>query len=168
MHAVDLVDAEPLHEPVLHHGPLAGAAFLRRLEDHHRRAVEIAGLGEVLRGAEQHRRVPVMAAGMHAARDAAGIVLAGPLDDGQRVHVGPQPDGLARPAPPDDADDAGTADARRHLIDAEAPEQLGDFAGGAVHVVLQLGVPVEVAPPGNDLGMELRDAVEDGHETLER
>ena len=67
VHAVDLLDAEALHQPVVDHLPAAAAALLGRLEDHHRGAVEVAGLGEVLRGAEQHRGVAVVAAGVHLA-----------------------------------------------------------------------------------------------------
>ena len=69
MHAVDLLHAEAVHQPVLDHGLAAAAAFLGGLEDDDRGAVEIAGLGEIARGAEQHRGVPVMAAGVHLARD---------------------------------------------------------------------------------------------------
>ena len=67
MHAVDLLDAEALHQAVLDHRLAAAAAFLGRLEDDDRGAVEIARLGEVARGAEQHRGVAVMAAGVHLA-----------------------------------------------------------------------------------------------------
>ncbi len=94
--AVDLVDAEALHQAVLDHGLAAGAAFFRRLEDHHRRAVEIAGLGQIARRAEQHGRMAVMAAGVHLAGDGRGIGLAGRLLDRQRVHVGAQSDRPAR------------------------------------------------------------------------
>jgi hypothetical protein len=44
------------------------AALLGRLEDHDRGAGEVARLGEVARAPEQHRGVPVMAAGVHLAR----------------------------------------------------------------------------------------------------
>ena len=67
VHAEHLVDGEPLHHAVLHHLVAAAAAFFRRLEDHRHGAGEIAGLGKVFRGAEQHGRVAVMAAGVHLA-----------------------------------------------------------------------------------------------------
>ena len=47
------------------HGLAAGAPLFRWLEDHDGRAVEVAGLGEVFRGAEQHGRMAVMATGVH-------------------------------------------------------------------------------------------------------
>ena len=95
VHAVDLVDAEALHQAVLDHGLAAGAAFLGRLEDHHRGAGEIARLGEIARGAEQHGGVAVMAAGVHLARHRRLVRQVGRLLDRQRVHVGAQADHLA-------------------------------------------------------------------------
>ena len=51
----------------------------------------------------------------------------------------------------DDADHAGPADARHHLVAAEGLELVGDDAGGAVHVVHELGMLVQVAAPRRDL-----------------
>ena len=93
VHAEHLVDAEALHHAVLDHLVAAAAAFLGRLEDDRHRAGEIARLGEIFGGAEQHRGVAVMAAGMHLAGDGRGVGLAGDLGDRQRVHVGAQADG---------------------------------------------------------------------------
>ena len=95
VHAVDLLDAEALHHAVLDHRAAAAAAFLGRLEDDHGGAVEIARLGEVLRGAQQHGGVAVMAAGVHLAGRLGGVGQAGRLVDRQRVHVGAQADHLA-------------------------------------------------------------------------
>src|SRR3954447_12677794 len=69
VHAIDLLDAEALHEAVLDHRVTASAALLGRLEDQHRRAVEVARLSEVLSGPEQHGGVAVMTTGMHPAGD---------------------------------------------------------------------------------------------------
>ncbi len=60
-------------EQTLGDHPAAAAAvlaaeFLGRLEDQVDRAVEVPGLGQIARGAQQHRRVPVMAAGVHEPR----------------------------------------------------------------------------------------------------
>ena len=77
--AVDLLDAEALHQPVLDHLAAAAAAFLGRLEDDDGGAVEVPGLGEVLRGAEQHRGVAVVAAGVHRAGGGRGVGEAGRL-----------------------------------------------------------------------------------------
>ena len=79
---------------------------------------KFARLGEVLRRAQQHRRVPVMAAGMHLAGDRRGVGELVGLVHVERVHVGAQADrapGLARPQR---ADHAGLGQAAMHL-DAE-------------------------------------------------
>ena len=167
VHAVDLLDAEAVHQPVLDHGEAAGAALLRRLEDHHRRTGEVAGLGEIARRAQQHRGMAVMAAGVHLAghRRLVGDVVR--LLQRQGVHVGAQPDHLARAVAgaADDADHAGAPDPRHHLVAAERLELLGDRRGGAVHIVEQLGMGMDVAPPGGDLGMEVGNTIDDRHLT---
>ena len=67
VHAEHLLDAEALHHAVLDHRQAAGPAFLGRLEDDGDGAREIARLGQVFRGAQQHGGVAVMAAGVHLA-----------------------------------------------------------------------------------------------------
>ena len=94
VHAVDLVDGEAIHQAVLHHRKTACPALLRRLEDHDGGAGEITGLGEILRGTEQHRGVAVVPAGMHLAGDGRFVGKVVRLLDRQRVHVGTQPDHL--------------------------------------------------------------------------
>ena len=163
--AIDLLDREALHQAILEHGASPCPAFFGGLEDEHGLAVEIARLGEVARGAEQHGGVPVMAAGMHLSRHGRGPGLAGGLADRQRVHVGTQADGPARAAVAaiDDGHDARAADAGHHLVDAETAQQLGDAPGSALHVILKLGVPMKILPPVGDLRGEIGDAVDDGH-----
>ena len=166
VHAVDFLDAEAVDQAVLDHGLAAGAALLRRLEDHHRGAVEIARLGEVLGGAEQHRGVAVVAAGVHLAGHRRLVRQAGRLLDRQRIHVGAQPDHLARSAAlaaADDADDAGAADAGHHLVAAETLELFRHRRRRAVHVVLQFRMRMHVAAPGGDLVVQVGDAIDDRH-----
>ena len=98
VHAVDLLDAEALHHAVLDHLAAAAAALFGGLEDHHGGAGEVARLGEIFRGAEQHRGVPVMAAGVHLARVGRAVREVCLLIHRQRVHVGAQPDGFAAAA----------------------------------------------------------------------
>ena len=145
MHAIDLIDAEAVHQPVLDHRGGAGAALLGRLEDHHRIAGEIPGLGEIARGAQQHRGMAVMAAGVHLARRLGGVGQIGLLLDRQRIHVGAQPDHLdvalaGRLAALDDADHAGAAEAGRDLVAAEFPQPVRHECRGAMHVVQQFGM----------------------------
>ena len=127
VHAVKFVDAEALDQPVLEHGQRASAALLGRLENDHRGAGEIAGLGEIFCGAKQHRGVAVMAAGVHLARNGRLVGQAGFFFEGQRVHVGAEPDDLlAALAPANDANHAGAPDAGDDFVAAEAFELLGD------------------------------------------
>ena len=135
--------------PVVDHRLAAGAALLGGLEDDDGRAVEVARLAQILGGAEQHGRVPVVAAGVHLARRLGGVGQAGRLRHRQRIHVGAHADHLAGAALAalDDADHAGPADARHHLVAAEGLELVGDHAGGAMHLVEDLGVLMDVAAP---------------------
>src|SRR5438067_444797 len=105
--------------------------ILRRLEDEMHGAVEIARLREIARRAQQHRRVSVMAAGMHAPGVLRAMREGVAFEDRQTIHVGAQPDRARRVADPETPDDAGLADAAMHL-DAKAFEPLGDVMGGAL------------------------------------
>ena len=158
VHTVDLADAEALHQPVVEHGLGAGAALFGRLEDHHRGAGEIARLGEIARGAEQHGGVAVVAAGVHLARHRRFVRQVVRLLDRQRVHVGAQADdlvGLALAAV-DDADHAGAAEPRHHLVAAEGLELVGHARRRALHVVEQFRMGMQIVPPFGDLGLQGR------------
>ena len=133
MHAEDLFDLEAVHQAVLDHRCGARAALFGGLEDHHRVAGEIAGLGEIARRAEQHRGMAVMAAGVHQAGVLGGIRQIGRFLDRQRVHVGAQPDHLdvalaGGLAALDDAHHAGPAEAGDDFVAAEFPQPVGDKA----------------------------------------
>ena len=139
VHAIDLLDAEPVHQPVLDHGVGARTALLGRLEDHDRVTGEIPGLGEIPRCTQKHRGVTVMAAGMHQAGRLGGMGHVGRFLDRQRVHVRAKPDhldlALAGLLALDDADDAGAAKARRHLVAAEFAQAIRHECCSAVDVV---------------------------------
>ena len=90
VHAIDLINAPTLHQAVLAHLKATAAALFRRLEDHHRCSVKIAGLCQILRSAQQHRRMTVMATGMHLAGDRAGVFQPRLFMDRQRIHVSAQ------------------------------------------------------------------------------
>jgi len=145
---------------------LARTALLRRLEDDHRRAREIARLGEIFGGAEQHGGVAVMAAGMHLARHGRLVRETRLLFEWQSVHVGAQTDHLGPGlAAANDTDHAGSPDAGHDLIATETLEPVGNGRRRAVHIVEELRMRVQVTPPGRDLGMKVGDAVDDRHET---
>jgi hypothetical protein len=127
----------------------------------------IPGLGEVPRRTQKHRGVTVMAAGMHQARRLGGMGQIGRFLDRQRVHVGAKPDhvdlALAGLLALDDADDAGAAEAGGDLVAAEFAQAIGDKCGSAMDVVEQFGVFMDIAAPGLNIGLQIGDAVDDGH-----
>jgi hypothetical protein len=112
VHPVDLVHGKALEQPLLHHHAPARLALFGRLEDEIGGAGEVAGLGQVAGGAEQHRGMAVMAAGMHLAGRPGGIGPVGLLVDVERVHVGAQADGAALVLALEHAHDAGAGEAR--------------------------------------------------------
>ena len=122
--AVDLVAGKALEQPVGDHRAGAAQALLGRLEDEQGRAVEVAGLGEVARRAEQHGGVAVMAAGVHLARHRRAIGQVGLLLDRQGVHVGAQADAPARPVRPSSTPTTPVPPMPRCTVDAEARELL--------------------------------------------
>jgi hypothetical protein len=168
MHAVNLIDGEAVHQTILDHRGGAGATLLRRLKDDNRIAGKVPGFGEIPGRAEQHRGMPVMAAGMHLARRPGGVRKFGRLLDRQRIHIGAKPDPLdvalaGRFAALDDADNAGATQTRRHLVTAELPKPLRDEGRGAVNVVQQLRMFMDIPAPGLNVGLQIGDAIDDGH-----
>ena len=91
--------------------------------------------------------------------------------DRQRVHVGAQPDHLdvgarGRLAALDDADHAGAAEAGCDLIATEFPQPVGHECRGAVHVVHQFGMGMDIPAPGLNIRLQIGDAIDDGHEQI--
>ena len=142
VHAVDLLDAELIHQSVVDHRHRARAALLGGLEDDDGVAGEVAGLRKALRRAEQHRGMPVVAASVHLARDLGAIGEVGLLFDRQRVHIRAEPDRTRTRSlgAVDDADHAGAADRRFDLVAAEGAKPLSDKLGGLLDVVHEFGV----------------------------
>ena len=69
--------------------PFAAEAFFRGLKDEVHDAVETLGACQVVRRAEQHRRVAVVPAGVHHAVFRRLVGEGVGFDDGQGVHVRP-------------------------------------------------------------------------------
>src|SRR3546814_18417278 len=65
--AVDRADRELFEQPLPHHDAAAALVLLGGLEDEGDANIESARLGEVLGGAQHHRRVAVVHAGVHLA-----------------------------------------------------------------------------------------------------
>ena len=155
--AVNLGAGKSLEEAVVDHRLRSGQPFLRRLKEQVHAPVEVSRLGEITRGAKQHRHVAVMSAAVGDARVNAGMRGAGCLLDRQCVHVGPQADGLARGAGGDDAHDSRLADALVHF-DAPLPQEPGDHRGGAILAIGELGMPVQIPAHLAHLRRQLLDA----------
>ena len=63
----------------------------------------------------------------------------------------------------DDADHAGPAQAGRDLVAAEFPQPIRHECCSAMHVVQQFRMFMDIAAPGLDIGVQIGDAVDDGH-----
>ena len=165
VHAVHFLHAPAFHQAVFAHFAPAAAAFFGGLEDQHDGAVKVPGFGQVLRRTQQHRGVAVVATGVHRAIGLGRIGQPGLFVDRQRIHVGAQADDLARCVrlALDDPDDAGAADAGDDLVAAKGFQLVGHQRAGAVGVEQDLGVFVQVAAPGGDVGVQFCKAVLDGH-----
>ncbi len=165
VHPVNLADAEAVDQAIVDHRLAARAAFLRRLEDDRRRAIEVTGFGEIFGGAEQHCGMPVVAAGMHEAGRLRGVREAGRLHDRQRIHVGADADDAAAriAPPPDEADHPGAADPLRHLVAAEFAQPGRNDRRRAAGVVQKLWMLMEIAAPCGDLVVHLGNSILDRH-----
>ena len=160
------VDLGLVQRPVADHqlgaAFLAGlGAFLGRLEDQHHRALDV-GLhaGQHGGSSQQHGHMGVVAAGVHdrhgpplpRRRDLGSERQAGLFLDRQSVHIGAQGHDLAGLAALEDPDHAGLAHALADL-EAQGLQLLGDDGGGADLLVAELRMLMNVAAPGDDLGL---------------
>ncbi len=162
VHGIDRVAGKALEQAFIDHGLAAAveAALLRGLEDQVQGAAEAPVAREVLGRAQQHGHVAVMAAGMHAARNAARVFGARGLLDGQRVHVGANAQAARAVAQAQRADQARAAHATCDFV-APLLQLGGDEVRRAVLGERQLGVLVQMAAYGHQfllVGQELGDA----------
>ena len=117
----------------------------------------------------QHRHVGIVPAGVHHAHVLAVVGWIGRrperqvalLGHRQRVHVGSKRDHFAGAAAFQNADDARLRDAGPN-VEAERRQMSGNDAGRPHFAVGKLRVLVNVAPPGNHLWHDCRNAVGDG------
>ena len=162
VHAVNSFDTEALEQPVFCHGEPARSTFFGGLEDHHHGAIEIARPGQILGGTKQHGTVPVMAAGVHQSLICAGMLESSGFRDRQRVHICAQSDDPPARAAVNDADHPRAPYACFHFVDAKAFEQLGNFSSGAMNLIEQFGMRMEIATPGGDLLVHVGNRIDDG------
>ena len=156
MRGEDGVHRKALEQAVGHHRQGAGAALLGRLEDQHDGAVELRMQGQVPRCSQQHRRVAVVAAGMHSARVTAGVVETVVLFHRQRIHVGAQTDGALALAALQNAHNTGAPDASHHR-NTPVLQQLGHTGGRALFGKAQLRMGVQVAADGHEFRCAVLD-----------
>ena len=121
----------------------------------------------MLRRGKQHRRVPVVAAGVHLAVVLARMREGVELGDRQRIHVGTQADRAVAGAVLDDAHHAGRAEA---AVDRDAPfgELARDHVGGADFFEAEFGVGVEVTSDGGDAGRLRDERIDEFHGLLSK
>ena len=165
----DVGASEPFVEPVGEHGLGAVEGLLAGLGDDHQGAAPVvAGAGQQVRRADQAGGVRVVAAGVHdrhllavgqGAARRAGVGQSGPLLQGQGVHVAAEQHGGSLPVA-EDTDDAGAAHSRGDLV-ARTGQPFGHGPGGAVLLVRQLRVPVQVDVEPLD---EREDLVDESHD----
>ena len=130
------------------------AQLLSGLEHEADVALELlAVLLEHPQGAQQHGRMGVMAAGVHAALMLGGVGNAGGLLDGQRVDIRPQQHRLAGLSALDLADDAGVL--LILLVGDAQPVQLGGDIGLSLRQIkAYLGDLVQVPTKRDDVVLE--------------
>jgi hypothetical protein len=134
-----------VEQSLLEHVPGAVVALLPRLQHEHDLAGElVAALGQQAGGAQQHRRVQVVAAGVHRPGHLRGERQTGVLLHRQGVHVGAQQVARAGPGAAQDADGGGGRRPDGHLD--RQPGQLLQHGGlGARQLQPDLRVAVQPA-----------------------
>jgi hypothetical protein len=113
----------------------------------------IAMFGHVARRTEQHRRVPIVTAGMHsplASRTMGKVVL---FLQGKGIHVGPKANGTAAVTFAQDADNAGCRETAIHFQPAFDQFARHHF-GSSELVESKFGMRVKVVPNGREISQK--------------
>ena len=167
VHRVDGLHGKALKETVFDHLARPTPAFFGGLKNQIHRSLKIGVLGQVLGRCQEHGGVSVVAARVHAPGVDARVGKAVFLAHGEGVHVGPESDGTCAvsKAAFDHAHHPSFAQTRVKG-DAPAFEQIGHHFTGAFFLEAQLGVGVQVAPDGGELGGFRDDGVEQMHGRL--
>jgi hypothetical protein len=152
MHAVHCGYGKFFEQALLNHHSAAGLVFFGRLEDKAHGAPKLPRLGQVAGGTEQHRSVPVVAAGVHLAGPRRAMREVVGFGKRQRVHVGAQAD-RGTLADAQRADDTGAGEAAVH-VDAEAGQALGDEHRGLVLLERRLRMRMQMLPPRRHLRLQ--------------
>ena len=166
MHAENAAHRPALEQAIIDHGLATTLMLFCRLKNKMHHAVEVTRLGQVLRRTQQHGGVAIMPASMHASGmlRAVGKVVA--FFDRQRIHIGPQADGMAsllavaQGAGAQAGHDAGATHAARDL---QAPgfQPTGYCFGGVQFLKRQFRMGVNVAPKRRQCGLQREDVLVD-------
>src|SRR5215210_6209352 len=146
--------AHVLGDALLDHGPPSGVTLLGGLEDEpHGAAQPFAQviLAEGASSADEHARMPVVAAGVHLPVYLRGERKIRRLMDRQSVHVGPQ--GHCRPVASSTlqgCDDTVLGNAGLYL-QRQAVQSVEYLLGGLFGVEAELGLSMYVAPEDDDI-----------------
>ncbi len=111
---------------------------------------------------EQHRRVSVVAAGVHPAFVRRRVGDARAFGDVQRVHVGAQADRVVAASAAKHADDAGLGEPGMH-VQADRFELVDDERARRRFLERRFGVRVDMMPPIAHLGVERGNFGHDVH-----
>jgi len=162
VHAIDHIARKALKQALVDHLLGAGTALFGRLKDEVHDAIEPAMQGQPARAGEQHGRVAIVAAGMHAPLVLRGMIKGVVLLQGQGIHIGPQTDGARAAATPEGAHHAGATDAGGDLK-APGLEFFGHDGRSAVLFVAQLRVSMQITADGLDFGLQVENAFGEHH-----
>ena len=141
-------------QALLDHDSGTALMLLGRLKDEIDAAVEIVEFGgrnQRLGGTQEHRRVAVVAAGVHASGMTGAMAENVELIQRQGVHVGAQADGAIAAAALQPADDTGAGQTAVHF-QPQALQMRRHDVGGAPLAECQFGMAVEIAANGRDPG----------------
>src|SRR5436189_2938601 len=160
---VNLVAREFIEQSILDHGARPAESFFGRLKDEMHGTVEVAGLGEIASGAEQHGGMAVVAAAVEAAGNSRAPAQVSVLFHRKGVHVGSQADALAAGALAlEYADHARAADAAMH-VDAPLFHFVRDNPGSADFLEADLGMCVQIPADRGEFVSITFDALDIGH-----
>ena len=143
----------PSSAPSRDHGLRAALALLGGLEQHAHASRAGRAPARTRAADRAHGHVAVVAAGVHRAGHLRGVGRVGLLLDGQRVHVHAQQHGAAAASARWLAMTPVPADARAH-VEARCLQERGHARRRARLRVGQLGMLVQVAPQGDQLGAQ--------------
>ncbi len=126
------------------------------------RARKVARLGEVACGSEAHRRVTVVAAGVHITLIFRRVGQTRFFIHRQTIHVGAQAHGtLTGAIATDHTDNARAADAGVHLVNAIRFQPFGDDGGGARFFVGVFRVGVDITTDLGEIAVKFADSLSD-------